>query len=251
MALVLVFLLLPIAIVVAVSFTPSAIFDLPTGGLSLRWYAKLWEMEDFWKSFGISFYVAGISTAISIVLGISCSIAVVRGRFFGRNAIATFLISPLMLPGLVFGIALLQGLRAIGIGNALVSLMIAHVVITLPFVARSVMASLSLFDFTLIHAARTLGLSPARAIWRVMIPNIAPGVLTGALFAFIASFDNYAISLFLTDVHTKTLPIQMLSYLEEAPDPSVAAISTVLIVMTIAMLIICDRLVGLGRIANV
>src|SRR6185503_2824716 len=158
---------------------------------------------------------------------------------------------PLMLPGLVFGIALLQASRAIGVTDALLVLIIGHIIITLPFVVRSVLASLSLFDFTLIDAARTLGLSPARAVWRVMIPNIAPGVLTGGLFAFIASFDNYAISLFLTDVRTKTLPIQMLSYLEEAPDPSVASISTVLIVMTILMLIECDRLVGLGRIANV
>lgn len=155
-----------------------------------------------------------------------------------------------MLPGLVLGIALLQTLRDIGIRDALISLMIAHVVITLPFIMRSVSASLALFDFSLIDAARTLGCSYAQAIRQVLLPNVAPGVLTGGLFAFIASFDNYSVSLFLTDVRTKTLPIQVLTYLEQSPDPSVAAVSTVMIFMTIAVLIGGQRLVGLDRLVK-
>jgi putative spermidine/putrescine transport system permease protein len=161
-----------------------------------------------------------------------------------------FLVSPLMLPGLVFGVAVLHALRAVGIYGAFTSLLIAHVVITMPFVARSALASLTLFDFTLIDAARMLGLSLPRAILKVLVPNIAPGVLAGALFAFVASFDNYATSIFLTDARVKTLPIQMLNFLDEAPDPSLAAMSAVMILMTLVVLLVCDRIVGVRRLAN-
>ena len=249
LAVVLGFLLLPIVNVVAVSFTASVVFDLPTRGLSLRWYARLWQLDSFWHSYFNSLRISALATLIALVLGVLCAVAVARGRFPGRAAIATFVVSPLMLPGLVVGIALLQSLRLVGIYDAFAGLVLANVVVTIPFVTRSVLASLSLFDFTLIEAARTLGCSPQRALLTVLAPNIAPGVLAGGLFAFITSFDNYAVAIFLTDARTKTLPIQMLNYIDEAPDPSMAAISTVLVLMTVAILLVCDRVVGLRRMA--
>ncbi len=184
------------------------------------------------------------------MLGTLCAIAVARGDFRGRPAIVTFAVSPLMMPGLVVGVALLQALRTVGL-RAYASLLIGHVVITLPHVTRTVLASLSLFDFSLIDAARTLGYSYPRALGKVMVPELAPAFLTSGLFAFLASMDNYPISLFLTDARTKTLPIQILRYLEERPDPTVAAISSGLIVLTIVVLLLADRLVGLRRLAEV
>jgi putative spermidine/putrescine transport system permease protein len=154
-----------------------------------------------------------------------------------------------MLPGLVLGIAMLQWFRLLGLRDATLSLLIAHVVITMPYVMRTVLASLSLFDFTLIDAARTLGFSYPNALLRVMVPVLSPAFLTGGLFAFLASFDNYPVSIFLTDVRSKTLPIQMLQYIEEAPNPTVAAISAILVALTVVVLIIGDRLVGLRRMA--
>ena len=194
--------------------------------------------------------IAGLSTLISLVLGTLCAIAIVRGRFPGRDAIATFLVSPLMLPGLVVGIAMLQGFRLIGLREAWTSLLIAHVVITMPYVVRTVLAALSLFDFTLLDAARMLGCSPAQAVRRVLVPALGPAFLTSGMFAFLASMDNYPVSIFFTDAWTKTLPIQMLQYVEERPDPTIAAISAGLILLAVIVMIIGDRLVGLRKLAD-
>jgi putative spermidine/putrescine transport system permease protein len=146
---------------------------------------------------------------------------------------------------------MLQAMRELGLRDAWFSLLIAHVVITMPFIMRTVLASLSLFDFAMVDAARTLGCSYPMAIWRVLVPNILPGFVSGALFAFIASFDNYPVSMFLVDVRTKTLPIQLLNYLEISPDPTLAAVSTLLILLTIFVLFLCDRMVGLRRMASI
>jgi putative spermidine/putrescine transport system permease protein len=199
----------------------------------------------------LSAQLAALSTAISLFLGTLCSIAIVRGMVPGGKAVATFMASPLMLPGLVLGIAFLQAARDFGLRDAYTTLLIAHVVITMPFIMRTVLASLSLFDFAMVDAARMLGRSYAGAIWSVLIPNILPGVVSGGLFAFIASFDNYPVSIFLVDVRTKTLPIQLLNQLEMSPDPTVAAISALLILGTVIALFVCDRLVGLKRMASI
>jgi putative spermidine/putrescine transport system permease protein len=251
LAAVLVFLFTPILIVVAVSFSPSAIFAFPPDGFSLRWYNAIGNADSLVSSVWLSAQIAFLSTCVSLTLGTLCAIAVVRGLVPAGKAIATFMASPLMLPGLVLGIAFLQAARGIGLRDAYMTLLLAHIVITMPFIMRTVLASLSLFDFTMIDAARMLGYSYPRALWKVLVPNILPGFVSGALFAFIASFDNYPVSIFLVDVRTKTLPIQLLNQLEMSPDPTVAAASALLILGTIIALVICDRFVGLRRMASI
>lgn len=244
------FLMLPIVITVATSFTSSAVYTLPPPEWSLRWYKSLERRNGLWEAVQLSLNLALISTVISMVLGTMAAIAVTRGDFRGKEAIATFTVSPLMMPGLVVGVALLQFFREIGLRDAYWSLLLAHVVITLPFVMRTLLASMGAFDFSLIDAARTLGLSYPRAIFKVLIPNLAPAYLTGGLFAFLASMDNYPISIFLTDARNKTLPIKMLQYLEEQPDPSLAAMSSGLILMAITVLVVASRTVGLNRMID-
>jgi putative spermidine/putrescine transport system permease protein len=251
LAAVLVFLFTPILIVVAVSFSPSAIFAFPPDGFSLRWYNAIGNADSLVSSVWLSAQIAFLSTCVSLTLGTLCAIAVVRGLVPAGKAIATFMASPLMLPGLVLGIAFLQAARGVGLRDAYTTLLLAHIVITMPFIMRTVLASLSLFDFTMVDAARMLGYSYPRALWKVLVPNILPGFVSGALFAFIASFDNYPVSIFLVDVRTKTLPIQLLNQLEMSPDPTVAAASALLILGTIIALIICDRFVGLRRMASI
>ncbi|SMX25559.1 ABC transporter permease [Boseongicola aestuarii] len=245
-----IFLMLPIVITVATSFTSSAVYTLPPPEWSLRWYRSLDRRSGLWEAVQLSLNLALISTAISIVLGTMAAIAVARGEFRGKQAIATFTVSPLMMPGLVVGVAMLQFFREIGLRDAYWSLLLAHVVITLPFVMRTLLASMGAFDFSLIDAARTLGMSYPRAILKVLIPNLAPAYLTGGLFAFLASMDNYPISIFLTDARNKTLPIKMLQYLEEQPDPSLAAMSSGLIVMAIVVLVVASRTVGLNKMID-
>ena len=244
------FLMTPLVVTVAVSFGSSAVFSLPPPAWSMRWYERVWASRDLWPAVFTSLQIAALSTAAALILGTLCAIAVVRARFPGREALVTFLVSPLMLPGLVIGIAMLQGYRSVGLREVWPSLLVAHVVITLPYVVRTVVAALSLFDFTLIDAARTLGLTYPAAILRVLVPSLAPAFLTSGLFAFLASMDNYPISIFFTDAWTKTLPIQMLQYVEERPDPTIAAISALLILLAVAALVVGDRLVGLRRLAD-
>lgn len=245
-----VFLMTPLIVTIAVSFGSSTVFTLPPPDWSLRWYQRLANTRGLLPALVVSVQVAAISTAIAMALGTLCAIALVRGRFPGREAIATFLISPLMLPGLVIGIAMLQGFKALGLGDVYASLFVAHVVITLPYVVRTVVGALSLFDFSLIDAARTLGCNYPKALMRVLVPALAPAFLTSGMFAFLASMDNYPISIFFTDAWTKTLPIQMLQYVEETPDPTIAAISAGLVLLAILVLIIGDRLVGLRKLAD-
>lgn len=246
-----VFLLAPLAVTVAVSVSPSPVFALPSGALSSVWYRRLADLDGLPEAVLLSLQVASVATAVSLVLGTLAAIAVVRGRFAGRDTVATFLVSPLMLPGLVLGIALLQYFRSLGLRAPVPALLLAHVLVVLPFVVRTLTAGLSLFDFTLIDAARTLGLSYPRAILKVMVPVLAPAFLTGGLFGFLSSVDNYPLSIFLTDVYHRTLPVQLLQYIGESPDPSIAAVSTLMIGVTLLVLILGDRLVGLGRMAGV
>lgn len=245
-----VFLMTPLVVTLAVSFGSSTVFTLPPPDWSLRWYARLASTRGLLPALTVSLQVAAISTVISMVLGTLCAIALVRGRFPGREAISTFLVSPLMLPGLVIGIAMLQGFKSMGLRDVYASLLIAHVVITLPYIVRTVVGALGLFDFSLIDAARTLGCNYPAALVRVLVPALAPAFLTSGMFAFLASMDNYPISIFFTDAWTKTLPIQMLQYVEERPDPTIAAISAGLVLLAIVALVIGDRLVGLRKLAD-
>ncbi len=246
-----VFLLAPLMVTVLVSFAPSPVFGLPTGRWVLTWYRRIGQLDGLTDAVLLTGEVALVATAVSLLLGTAAAIAVVRGQFPGREAVATFLVSPLMLPGLVVGIATLQYFRLLGLREALPSLLLAHVVIVLPFIVRTLTAGLARFDFALIDAARTLGLSYPRAVLRVMVPVLAPSFVTGGLFGFLASVDNYPVSIFLTDVYHRTLPIQLLQYLGESPDPTVAAISSLIIALTVVVLVAGDRLVGLGRMAGV
>ena len=249
-AAVVLFLLGPLVVTVVVSFTSSSIYTLPPPEWSLRWYAALARKSGLADAVWLSVQIALLSTTLALVLGTMAAIAVVRGHFRGREAIATFAVSPLMMPGLVVGVALLQAFRGAGLRDAWSGLVIAHVVITLPFVVRTLLAALERFDFTLIDAARTLGLSCPQAVLKVLAPGLAPAFLTSGLFAFLASMDNYPISIFLTDARHKTLPIKMLQYLEEQPDPTLAAISTGLIVLALIALALGSRAVGLNRMVQ-
>ena len=244
------FLIAPLLVIAAASFSPTPVFDLPLSGASLRWYGRIGRLDGFWPSLWLSLQIALLSTALSLVCGTLAAIAIARGRLPGAEAFATALVSPLMMPGLVLGIALLQYFRAIGFTATWSTLLVAHLVVTLPYVARTMIAGLARFDFTLVEAARTLGCTYPGGVLRVMVPALAPSFLIAGLFSFLASFDNYPVSIFLADVRNKTLPIRMLQYIEEAPDPTLAALSTLILAGTVILLFISDRVVGLHRMAG-
>ena len=244
---VVVFLMTPIIVTVLVSFTSSSVYTLPPPAWSIKWFKALADKDGLAEALMLSLNLALVSTVISLVLGTTTAFAVSRGRFPGREAIATFSVSPLMMPGLVVGVALLQFFREMALRVAYLTLTLPHVVVTLPYVMRTLLAAFASFDYTLIDAARTLGMPYAQAVVRVMVPALSPAFLTAGLFAFLASMDNYPISIFLTDARNKTLPVKMLQYMEESPDPSIAAISSGLILLALVALMVGSRTVGLNR----
>jgi putative spermidine/putrescine transport system permease protein len=244
------FILAPIVVVVAVSLTDSPIPEFPPRGLTLRWYAHALSEDVFTTSALNSLWLATLATAIATPLALAAAYGLVRGRFRGRDAIQTLLLAPLDVPSLVIGLAILLAFSGMGVRDVGARLVGAHVLITFPYMVRTILASLARLDPAVEEAARTLGASALRCFVLVTLPLVRPGVVAGMLFAFIVSFDNVSLSLFLTNARTNTLPIAILNYVEYNFDPSVAAISTMLVAFSLGAALLVERLVGLRRVVG-
>jgi putative spermidine/putrescine transport system permease protein len=249
-SLALAYLLLPTLIVIGTSFTASDFVVFPPAGLSLRWFAKLWQLQAVRAAAARSLGIAAAATALALVLGVMAAFPLVRGRFHGREALNALLMSPLVLPSLVYGLAALIFVSALGLSLSIPVLVLSHVAIIVPYVIRTTAASLALLDPELETAARSLGANLWQTFAYVVFPNLLPGIATGGVFAFISSFDNLTVSLFLAGPRVETLPIRLFAMIEFDLDPSVAAISTVLVLITLAAVVLAHRAVGLTRIAK-
>lgn len=243
------FILAPLIIVVAMSVSDSYFVSFPPQGFTLRWYAKILSDRDFLEALRLSALLACGATAGSLLLGVPAAIALTRGRFFGQNFLKGLVLSPLIFPALVTGLALMQLMAMFGWGDARVSLLIGHIVVTCPYVIRSVVTSLLLVDINLEDAARTLGANRWVTFWRITLPQIAPGVAAGALFAFMVSFDNYPVTMWLANSQYSPVPMVLMRQLVNVFDPSVPAMSTVIIILAVIGVLILERLVGLRRAA--
>ena len=246
----LVYLLLPTLIIVGASFTSTDFIAFPPEGLSLRWFAKLWELEAVRSAAARSLGIAAAATSVAVALGVAAAFPLVRGSFPGREVLNALLMSPLVLPSLVYGLAALIFVSALGLQLSITVLVLSHVAIIVPYVIRTTAASLALLDPQLEDAARSLGANVWRTFLYVVFPNLLPGIATGGAFAFISSFDNLTVSLFLAGPRVETLPIRLFAMIEFDLDPSVAAISTVLVLITLAVVLIAHRAVGLTRIVR-
>lgn len=246
-ALVYAFVIAPIAVVLLASLTAAEYTSFPPEGLSLRWYLAIPEHPEFVESFRVSLLVALVTGAIATVLGTVAALVLVRQRFPGRDALNALFLSPLMLPAVILGIALLQFYTMVGITRTPFALVCGHLVITVPYVIRLVSASLAGFDRTLELAAMNLGATPWQAFRRVTIPLVRPGIVAGGTFAVIVSFDDVSVALFLAGPHSTTLPVRIFSYIEQTMDPLATAVCSVLIVVALAAVVVIERSVGLGR----
>ncbi len=245
--LVLAFLMAPLVVVIGASFNGGALLAFPPVNPSLRWYAAIPANPEFVTGFQTSLQVAVLTTLVASLIGVPAALAVARHRFPGRGLLNAFVLSPLILPTVVLGIACLLFFTRLGVVASLPGLVLAHTVVTTPYVVRTVVASLAGLDPALEEAARNLGAGPLRAFRRVTLPLIAPGLLAGALFAFIISFDELVLTLFVAGPRLATLPIRIFTYVQYSNDPLIAAISTVLIVASFVVVVLLDRLVGLSR----
>ncbi len=245
-ALVYVFLLTPIVLIVLMSLNAGEFLAFPPQGLSFRWYGALFANEGFIRAMRTSLIVASVATLTSTLIGTAAALYFVRYAGLWRDRLRLLLMMPLMLPEILTAIALLFFLYATGVGTrTMAGLLIGHTLITLPYVFINVSASLYNFDRSIEQAARSLGANPWVCFRRITLPLIKPGLITGALFAFIISFDLFNLSLLLKGVGMTTLPLQLFDYLRWDFDPTAAAVSSVSIVMTLLVVLIIDRTVGL------
>jgi putative spermidine/putrescine transport system permease protein len=242
------FILAPVMIVVIASFGTSEVTEFPPRALTLHWYGNALSQRIFVDAAWNSAWLALVATALATPIALAAAVATVRYRFPGRDALQSFLLAPLVVPAIVTGLAILVSFSAIGVRDIPSRLIGAHVVIVLPYLVRTIMASLTQVDTTLEECARTLGATGLGAFWHVTLPLIRPGIVAGMLFAFILSFDNVSVSLFLTSVRTNTLPLAMLNYVEYNFDPSIVAIASMLVFFSLASAVLLERLVGLKRL---
>ncbi|WP_354259790.1 ABC transporter permease [Bradyrhizobium sp. F1.13.3] len=216
----------------------------PPSGLSLRWYSAFWESSLFIDALALSLKLATIATVLSLLIGFAAAFAIERHKFSGRELIRGFVLSPLLIPAVVLGLGLMQLQVLMGISQTFVGLVIGHVVVTLPFVVRTLSASMVLFDQDLEQAAMSLRAKPMKVLRTITIPLLAPGIISAGVFAFVTSFGNVNLSVFLGAGGNVTLPVQVLAYVEQTVDPLVAAVSSVVIVITLVAILIADRLSG-------
>jgi putative spermidine/putrescine transport system permease protein len=241
------FLLAPILVVAGISFDTQSYLSFPPQGFTLDWYARLAENEAFVNGFKVSVVVAGCACLVSTVVGVPAAIALARRRFRGRGTLQSIFVAPLMVPTVVLGLALLLTLTPPGLTGTYPGLVIAHLAITTPYVIRTTAMSLLTADTSCEEAARILGANNWRTFRRVTLPLARPGILAGAAIAFLISFDEAVISLFVVGPNATTLPVEIFNYVQYRTDPQVAALSVVLIVISLLFVVIIERVVGLRR----
>lgn len=242
------FLLAPMVMVCLVAFTSESYLALPTNGLSLRWFYKLAEYPEFMESFRISVVVAVASAAVALCFAVPAGLAIARYRFFGRDALNAFFMSPLMIPHVVLGIAFLRFLTQIGLAGTTLGLMIGHIVIIFPFAMRMILASASGMDRRIEDAASSLGAGRFTIYRRIILPLIIPGIASGFALSFIQSFDEATMTIFVASPTTTTLPVRMFNYIQDSIDPLICAVSALLILLTVVVMAVLDRIYGLERL---
>jgi putative spermidine/putrescine transport system permease protein len=231
-----VFLIMPSLIVIPMSFGDKEEFQFPPDGISFYLYRQFF-FESSWMDTTIqSFQVATISTAIALMFGISAAYGIVRGNFPGKQVLTLFLLSPILVPVIVVALGLYLYLSSFGIVGTTFGLVLGHVLHTTPFVIVMAMAGLKHVDPNLEAAARVMGAGQLYTLLRVTLPLLKPTIVAGALFAFLISFDEVVISYFISSTRTETLPVKMYSSIQWEISPVLAAISTLL---TLLSLVVC------------
>lgn len=243
-------LLAPLIVVVGASVSESQFVSFPPQGFSLRWYQNVLTSDAFLNAAWLSLRIALLVTVSATLVGGMAAIAIHRRLLPGSAAMGAFFLSPLVLPTIIYAIGMLMLWSAVFGAVSIVALWIAHTVIAMPYVVRTTLAVLSESDPFLEEAARTMGAGRLQRLAFVVLPQCIPGLAAGAFFAFNISFDEAVLSLFLRRPGLTTLPVQIYGQLEFSPDPSVAAVSTIMIAITILLIVVIDRVLGIKRFAS-
>lgn len=244
-------LFVPIALVMFLSFGAEAYTVLPPSGYSLRWYANILEEWQFIDGFMTSLFVALIATPCAVISGTLAAYGLWLNRTWFTRIVEPIFLAPIMVPLVVTGLALLAFFQSVGMYNSFLNIVIGHIIITFPYSVRAVGAVLARYDRRLDEAAASVGVRPWRTFLHVTVPLIRPGIFAGGLFSFVMSFDDFAVTIFLIDPTTTTLPIVIYQYMEWNLDPTVSAVSTVLILVAIAGTLLIEKVFGLDRFIGI
>lgn len=244
-ALVIAFLAAPIVVVALVSFTPSQYLSIPTTSFSLRWYEALLHNGEFLAALRNSGVFALSSSVVATAICVPAGIALGRQKFRGSETIKSTLLSPLMVPSIVLGIAFLKFLTLIGLVGTTVGLILCHCVIITPYVLRLAMSSAAGLDRNAELAATSLGATRWTVFRKVTVPLVMPGVVSGWLIGFITSFDELTVTVFVASPSTTTLPVKLFNHITETTDPLAASVSGVIILLAAVVMVVVDKLYGL------
>ncbi|HLZ05104.1 MAG TPA: ABC transporter permease [Bradyrhizobium sp.] len=244
----------PVTMIVVTSFFSQEIVSFPPPGLTWHWYANAWDKPEFLRGLITSLQVASLAAAVGVPIGTAAALAIVRGEFPGKQAISALLLAPLAVPGVVAGsglymfYVLAENALDRDITATTAGLVAAHVLLTIPWTVRLVVASLQSLDRAAEDAAANLGAGPFTVFRRITLPMMRPGIVAAAMFSFIQSFENLDLSLLLVGPGRTTLPVAMLNYLEFRIDPTLAAVATVQILIVGVLMVVTDRFVKLSQV---
>jgi len=243
------FIMMPLVAVLLMSFTSQGYLAFsPLSKLSIRWYHELFQNDIYMQAFKVSIKLGILASTAACIIAVPASLAIAKHDFYGKNFINSFLLSPLMIPNIILGIALLRFFSIIGITKSFTGLFIAHTLFVSPYAMRLVLAVAYSLDKALDNAASSLGASKFRIILKITLPLLIPGIISGWLISFIQSFDEVTMSLFLTPSSAVTLPVQMYTDIDENLSPLITAVSGVAIFGAFALMIIIDRFFGLEKV---
>ena len=241
---VLIFLVSPLLVIIPLSFSDNTFLLYPIENFSLRWYQEFFGNEVWLNSLKNSFIVAPAATLLATSLGTLAAVGLTSSDFPGKSLLMTILISPMVVPVVIVGVGSYLFFAPLGLTNSYLGLILVHAALGVPFVVITVSATLGNFNVNLIKASANLGANPLTTYRRVVFPLIAPGVISGGLFAFATSFDEVVVTLFLAGPEQSTLPRQMFGGIKENISPAIAAAATVLILFSIALLLTLEWLRG-------
>jgi putative spermidine/putrescine transport system permease protein len=240
-------LFVPILLVALLSFGAGSYATIPPAAYSMRWYWNIFERQEFVSSFITSVTVAAIVTPVSVLIGTLAAYGLWKKAPPSARLVQALLMSPVLLPLVVTGLALLVLFNRLNLQAGIFTLVVAHIVITFPYSFRSALAVLERYDRQLDEAAASLRVPPWKTFFHVTLPMIQPGIFAGALFAFVMSFDDFAATIFLIGPTNRTLPVAIYQYMEFNLDPTVSAVSTLLVLLAIGTVMLIERMLGLDR----
>lgn len=244
--LVILFLMAPIIVLIGASFTPDAFLEFPPKGFSIKWYEALFSNTAMMHSFWISFQLAVISALCGVLIGTISAYGLERSHH--RDSLLSFFISPLIVPGVIIGLAILRFCSMLNWDRGFLILLAGHIIIIIPYAVRTISASLYRYNISLEEAAQTLGAGKITTFCRITLPILKPGLIASACFGFIISFGNLSVSIFLSSARMAPLPIRIYNTAEFSPDPTLAAVSAVTLFMTFILMLIVEKTAGLDKI---